>query len=241
MKIPVELRLKLMDIKTRYEEQITNIMNFTESVFNLINNKRKEVYEKSRLELDSEDTEDIENFRNLQRSIDRINDQTWQYMNMLAVNLIVLFEAFNKDFFLELYLYNPEMLKNKDKTLNYDKILDYKSIKDIIHQFAREKIDKFGRESIDWLKNQIKISFKLNITNDFSDWKCLRDFYYIRNDIVHNQSIMPERLDENLNPIDEDRKKYSLDLNSLKKYSNTIINYLNYIHKNIVYSEKNES
>ena len=55
---------------------------------------------------------------------------------MVAVNLIILFEAFNKDFLLEVYQYNPELLKNKEKTLSSKQILKFKSIKKIIHLLA---------------------------------------------------------------------------------------------------------
>ena len=90
------LRLKLLDIKERYKEQIENVMDFTDNVIELISNRRNEVYKELKVDLTSEEKKMIENFNKMQTSIDKLNDQLWQYLNMVAVNLIILFEAFNK-------------------------------------------------------------------------------------------------------------------------------------------------
>ena len=235
------LRMKFIDIQTRYEEQVKNIMDFTEGIWDLTQNLRKEAYEKSRQDLSSDSEDVLENFGKLQNSITKINDQIWQYMNMIAVNLIILFEAFNKDFLLEIYQFRPELLENKDKTYTSKQILKFNSKKDIIHFLARDKIDLIGRRPIKWLKNRIKDITQIDISENFTEWEDLKKFYDLRNEIVHNQSILPEKYDENIKPVDEDRKKISLEYKTLKKYSNVVKNYFSYILKIIVYPEKKET
>ena len=159
---------------------------------------------------------------------------------MVAVNLKILFEAFNKDFLLEIYQYKPDLLKDKNVILNSIQILNFNSKKDIIHFLARRKINLIGRKGIEWLNKRIKNITHTDMSKNFPEWEDLKEFYDLRNEIVHNQSILPEKYDKNIKPIDEDRKKIELEYNSLKKYSNAVINYFNYILKNIVYPEKKE-
>ncbi len=233
----VELRMKFLDIKTRYEEQIQNIMHFTEEVLKIINATRSEIYNNHSTDLSSEEEDIEESFRKLQASIDISNDQLWQYMNMVAVNLLILFEAFNKDFLLEVYQYRPELLKDNKKSLSPSQVLYYNSMKDVIHFLARKRINLIGRKNLRWLKNRMEESIKFEIPGNFLEWEDLKEFYELRNKIVHNQSIMPEKYDENIKPVDEDRTKVHLDLKSLEKYSNAIIKYFNFIFEKIVYPE----
>lgn len=91
----------------------------------------------------------------------------------------------------------------------------------------REKIDLIGLRDINWLKNRMKEIIKFEISKNLSEWDNLKEFYNLRNEIVHNQSLMPEKYDENIQLIDEDRNKIRLDYKSLKKYGTSIINYFN--------------
>jgi uncharacterized protein (UPF0305 family) len=236
----VELRMKFLDIKTRYEEQVQNIMHFTEEVLRIINATKKESYNKHSIDLSSEEEYIEESFRKLQASIQISNDQLWQYMNMVAVNLLILFEAFNKDFLLEVYQYRPELLKNNKKTLSPSQILNFDSMKNVIHFLARKKINRIGRRGLNWLKNSMEKAIKFEIPGNFPEWEDLKEFYDLRNIIVHNQSIMPEKYDEDIKTVDEDRTKIHLDQKSLEKYSNAIINYFNFVHEKMVYPEKKD-
>ncbi len=235
------IRMEFINIQTRYKEQVENIINFSEEIWNLTQNLRKEAYKKSHQDLSSDSEEIVENFRTLQESITKINDQIWQYMNMIAVNLIILFEAFNKDFLLEMYQLKPELLANNDKKYTSKQLLKFKTNRDIIHFLARNKIDLIGRRDLKWLKNRIRDITQIDISENFSEYKDLEKFYDLRNEIVHNQSILPEKFDENIQPVDADRRKISLEYNTLKKYSNVVKNYFNYILKIIVYPDKKES
>ncbi len=115
--------------------------------------------------------------------MDLINEHM---IKMSMVYLFSLFEAFNKDLFERLFICKPNLLKTKNKNVDYETLLNFKDINTLHEYLAAEEVDKFGHLDIDKLSKYLVDKFNINLELDFKLWKKLRENYYRRNILVHN-------------------------------------------------------
>ncbi len=109
----------------------------------------------------------------------------WFY-NMVHIYLICQFEAFNKDFFTEVFCFKPEKLKSKH-LVSYQEIIDFSKMEDLNRYLAYKKMnDIFYSDIDDFAEKFLKKFFQIEITEKFKEWNDLRESYYRRNIIVHN-------------------------------------------------------
>jgi len=115
--------------------------------------------------------------------IDLINEHM---LKMSMIYLFSLFEAFNKDLFQALFLNKPYLMKSKIKELDYETILGFSDINDLHEYLSHKEVDKYGYYDIDELSKFLVETFNISLEEDFEYWKELRENYYRRNIIVHN-------------------------------------------------------
>ena len=108
--------------------------------------------------------------------------------NMSHIYLMTLFEAFNKDFFLDLLTNNPDVMKSrKEKGFSYEDLLNISSIDELRNFLVKPIISKVSFYNIDEFSNKfLKKYFNIDIENEYYRWVDLREKYYRRNIIVHN-------------------------------------------------------
>ena len=120
-------------------------------------------------------------------------------LDMAHIYLITLFEAFNKDFFTEILNYKTEIMKSK-KEIQYEEILKYASIEDLHKYMVKKKIDEISYMNLDeFAENFLFKHFNIDIKIGFSKWNDLREKYYRRNIIVHNNGKISEIYAQKMN------------------------------------------
>ena len=78
--------------------------------------------------------------------------------HMLKMGLIYffsLFEAFNKDYFQELFIFKPDLMKSKKKKVDLEYLLQFKNIEDLHKSLSQNLIERFGYLDIDKLARLI--------------------------------------------------------------------------------------
>ncbi|KKM20774.1 hypothetical protein LCGC14_1642120 [marine sediment metagenome] len=204
----MSLGVKLKSISEYYQQQITLVMDVLFSTYYILKNE----YIKIRDLLSSKDyqkryTEYIKIIDQLEKSADgtgiylseqhqdvlekhremRMNiPKSEHLMNMTLVYLMALFEGFNKKFFLTLLMNKPEQMKNRKKTINYEKLLEFDSLKDLHKSLAEKITNELGYRDIDNFNNFLLERYKIDLKREFKKWETLKDNYYRRNIIVHN-------------------------------------------------------
>ncbi|MBA7678419.1 hypothetical protein ES703_86694 [subsurface metagenome] len=154
---------------------------------------------------------------------------------MVHIYLIVLFEAFNKDFFTTLLSTKPNCMKTASKKLNYEEIIGFESIEELHEFLALQITDQFGRQNIDQFAKFVNTKFKLDVTSKFKDWNKLREKYYCRNLVVHNKSRVSNdyiKLINGFGPNDID-KELKIDYPYISDCINHIWKYIELIFEEI--------
>lgn len=248
----MSLGVKLKSILGYYREQITLVMDVMFSTYYILKNEyiqirdllNSEDYKKSyteytkimdQLENSAEGTgiylskqhhEMLEKHREMRRNIPKSE----HLMNMTLVYLMALFEGFNKKFFQILLINKPEQMKNRKKKINYEKLVEFDSI-DKLHKYLAEEItNKLGYKDIDKFKNFLAEQYTINLDKEFENWEALRDNYYRRNIIVHNNGRISELCIKKLN-ISPDllNSKPIMDIDYLTGASNNLKSYMDFI------------
>ncbi len=217
----MSLGVKLKSILEYYQEQIILVMDVMFSTYYILKNEyiqirdllNSEDYKKSyteytkimnQLENSAEGTgiylskqhhEMLEKHREMRRNIPKSE----HLMNMTLVYLMALFEGFNKKFFQTLLINKPEQMKNRKKKINYEKLVEFDSIDKLHNYLAEEITNKLGYKDIDKFKNFLSEQYTINLDKEFETWEALRDNYYRRNIIVHNNGRISELCIKKLN------------------------------------------
>ena len=124
---------------------------------------------------------------------EKINFQIYQkpdtiknhILKMGLITLFSLFEAFNKDYFQELYFYKPELMKSKKQVVDLEYILQFNNIEDLHKSLSQKELEKLGYINIDDLAALFYKKFNIDIRKNLDCWFDLRENYYRRNLIVH--------------------------------------------------------
>lgn len=151
-------------------------------------------------------------------------------LNMSFIYLMTLYEAFNKDFFFELFLNMPETLKSKEKQIDYETALSCKKIEELHENIVNKEIDQMGYINLIEFANYINIKFKIDLSKEFNKFEALKENYFRRNIIVHNSGRISEVYINkmNLNP-DDLGKELNIDINYLERCFNNIHKYISFI------------
>ena len=97
-----------------------------------------------------------------------------------------LFEAFNKDYFQELYIFKPDLMKSEEKKVDLEYVLQFKSFEALHKSLSQNLIERFGYLDIDKIADLILKKFNIDLKNNLECWPNLRESYYRRNSVVHN-------------------------------------------------------
>ena len=252
----MSLGVKLKSVLEYYKEQITLVMDVMFSTYYILKNEyiqirdllNSEDYKKSyteytkimnQLENSAEGTgiylskqhhEMLEKHREMRRNIPKSE----HLMNMTLVYLMALFEGFNKKFFQTLLINKPEQMKNRKKKINYEKLLEFDSMEKLHKYLAEEITNKLGYKDIDKFKNFLSEQYNINLDKKFENWEALRENYYRRNIIVHNNGCISELCIKKLN-ISPGllNSKPIMNIDYLTGASNNLKSYMDFIFINI--------
>ena len=151
-------------------------------------------------------------------------------LKMGLIYFFSLFEAFNKDYFQELYLYKPDLMKSKKREVDLEYLLQFKTIEDLHKSLAQNLIERFGYRDIDKLAGLICKKFKIDLKNDLECWSSLRESYFRRNCIVHNDGKMSEIYLKKLSlGIDQLNEELSCNIEYIWKCRSNIQSYMDFI------------
>ena len=177
-----------------------------------------------------------------ENKLEKINSQINQkpetikdhILKMGIIYFFSLFEAFNKDFFQTLFKFKPELMKTKDKHLNYEALLKFSDINELYECIIQEEINSLGYLDIDQIAEILMVKFKINLKEEFEYWKQLRENYYRRNIIVHNDGKISEIYLRKMSlGSDQLNEELSCDIDYLWKCHNDIQSYIDFIDDSI--------
>ena len=100
-----------------------------------------------------------------------------------------------------------------------------------MHKYLAEEItNKLGYKDIDKFKNFLSEQYTINLDKEFENWEALRDNYYRRNIIVHNNGRISELCIKKLN-ISPDllNSKPIMNIDYLTGASNNLKSYMDFI------------
>lgn len=252
----MSLGVELQDIQFKYQDQIellTDIMSFTQYFMEQRDKELREFLEKEGVKeryLDflnlvdwsenqpegtgfqvKTDHMDVSFYHKL---LEETNPKKSLLMKMTLIYLFAIFEAFNKDFFFKLYLSKPELMKRDQKQISYREALDFTSLEELHKTIAEREVDKIGRIDVDELAKMLKNKFNINLEEDFKYWNVLRENYYRRNIVVHNNVKISEVYLKKMNlPAEKLNQELDIDPGYVHFCSYNIGAYLDYIFNKI--------
>ncbi len=155
-------------------------------------------------------------------------------LKMGLIYFFSLFEAFNKDYFQELYIYKPDLMKSKEKKVDLEYLLHFRNIKDLHKSLSQNLIERFGYLDIDKLAGLILKKFNIDLKNNLKCWSNLRESYYRRNIIVHNDGKMSELYLKKMSlGNDQLNEELNCDIEYLWKCHYVIQSYMDFINDSI--------
>jgi len=170
----------------------------------------------------------------MERQIARTIPKTTHLMNMTLIYLMALFEGFSKQFFSTMFYRMPEQMKSKDKKINYEVLLEFNSLKNLYKYLADKETYKFGRMDIDEFGNELDKRFNIHLNEEFEYWEALREKYYRRNIIVHNDGNISETYLKKMNlSSDNLNRKLICDEDYLLETNNNLKEYMSFIFDKI--------
>jgi len=155
-------------------------------------------------------------------------------LKMGLIYFFSLFEAFNKDYFQELYIFKPDLMKSKKKKVDLEYLLQFKNIEDLYKSLSQNQIERFGYLDINELAKLILKKFNIDLKNNLECWSNLRESYYRRNIIVHNDGRISELYLKKLSlGNDQLNEELNCDIEYLWKRHNDIQSYMDFIDDSI--------
>lgn len=153
---------------------------------------------------------------------------------MGLITLFSLFEAFNKDYFQELYCFKPEIMKSKKKLIDLEYVLQFNNIEDLYRSLSQRELEKLGHMNIDDLAALLYKKFNIDLRKNLNCWSNLRESYYRRNLIVHtdrkvSKTYLEKCLSENLKLGQE----LACDIEYVWKCHRNLDFYINFIDNSI--------
>jgi hypothetical protein len=116
---------------------------------------------------------------------------------MSLVYFYALFDGYTKDILVELFAQAPSIMEG-DTELKYREILNHRSIQDLHETMAEKLVDKNMR-NIDEIVDFMVKKCRIDVGKKFPGWGLLKSYYYRRNLIVHNRSLVNDTYIEKTN------------------------------------------
>jgi len=146
---------------------------------------------------------------------------------MSLVYLISKFEGFLAKNLEILFTRIPDTIIRKNKNASFEIIFKSKNLDEIIDRVIGDEISKIFRKDIEDINDDYKEFAKLDLSKEI-DWTQLKEFFYRRNIILHNNGktnlIYKEKTGSTANKVqlsvDEDYLLKAIDL--FEKYSNIV-------------------
>lgn len=110
---------------------------------------------------------------------------------MVLIHLFSYLEALLTDYLATIYLHRPSMMAGAGK-IDIELALSFKSMKKMKERLAQRESRKISYGNIDDFDKYFRDKFNLDIRT-FSGWQELREAYFRRNVIVHNQGRINEQ------------------------------------------------
>lgn len=155
-------------------------------------------------------------------------------LKMGLIYFFSLFEAFNKDYFQELFIFKPDLMKSKERKVDLEYLLQFKNIEDLHKSLSQNLIERFGYLDIDKLAGLILKKFKIDLENNLECWSSLRESYFRRNCIVHNDGKMSEIYLKKFSlGNDQLNEEFNCDIEYIWKCHNDIQSYMDFIDDSI--------
>jgi len=105
---------------------------------------------------------------------------------MAVTHSVSIFESFLQQFMINIFVFQPQKLASTpERTVNFADILSYKSMPKLIEFMAVKRTKKIIDDGIDAIVEEFSKEIKIDLTK-FSGIRDLREIFYRRNVIVHN-------------------------------------------------------
>jgi len=242
----MNIEYELAEIKTYYSTHLTFIIETVISsmyfwgynVTTMGDGKIKAIFDKGRNPFLPEPKQEIpkgDMFTQLNYQINQKPDTIKNYLlKMGLISYFSLFEAFNKDFFQKIFIFKPEIMKNKNKEVNLDFVLKFDKIEELHKALSQKEIEKIGRFNIDEIASFLFNKFKIDLKSNLECWLSLRESYYRRNIIVHKNGKISEIYIQKLSlGRDHLDKELICDIEYITNCYNYLQEYINYISNSI--------
>ena len=182
---------------------------------------------------------------NLINTSDILNNSPLRINNLLKMAHIYLmaeFEAFNHDYFTKLLICKPQLMngpvkyfKKKTFTLSFEQIIEYHSQEALFTEMVNKFISNVPSNIDLFITKFLEPCLDIKFSTHYQKWESLRESYYRRNAIVHNNGRYSKNYINNLNlDLNMLNKQIEIDNDYLENCYETLISYIKFIHNLIV-------
>ena len=187
-----------------------------------------------------------EMFETLRRISARIEETKQKVLlRSLLIYSMSIWEGFLRDYLRIVLSYNWEVLKNVQKEIEHkfllgeilDKLYEYETLQDFRSELINELIDeylfKLFYKPIDEISKELSRLHLIEL-NEFQDWTKLKEAYYKRNIVTHNNGIINRKYYRDINlPDCEIGEEVKITAEYLRDVSNTLDNFIDFVHTKI--------
>ena len=160
-------------------------------------------------------------------------------MRSLLIYAISIWENFLREYLRVVLLYNWEILREvkKEYKISYGELLErlqyYETLDDLRSELIDDYLYKLFHKSIDKIADELKRLGLIEL-KEFPKWKELREAYYRRNIITHNNGIINRVYCKEVGLKDcEIGKEVEVTPEYLRNISSIISDFIDYVHRTI--------
>jgi len=160
-------------------------------------------------------------------------------MRSLLIYAISIWESFLREYLRVILLYNWEILREvkKEYKISYGELLerlqDYETLDDLRSELIDDYLYKLFHKSIDKIADELKRLMLIEL-KEFPKWKELREAYYRRNIITHNNGIINRVYCKEVGLKDcKIGKEVEVTPEYLRNISSIISDFIDYVHRTI--------
>jgi len=125
-------------------------------------------------------------------------------------------------------------MRSKERKVDLAYLLQFKNIEDLQRVLSQNLIEKFGYLDIDRLSGFIIKKFNIDLENNLKCWASLRESYFRRNCIVHNDGKISEIYLKKLSlGIVKLNEELNCDIEYIRKCHNDIHSYMDFIDESM--------
>ena len=162
-------------------------------------------------------------------------------LKMAHIYLMAEFEAFNHDYFTKFLICKPQLMSEPAKSLkktfklSFEQIIEYHSQEALFTEMVNRFISDLP-SNIDLFRTKfLEPCLDIKISAHYQKWESLRELYYRRNDLVHNNGRYSKNYINNLNlDLSLLNKQIEIGNDYLENCYETLISYIKFIHNLII-------